>query len=72
MRDCGGGMGNGMHSVIRHPEKPAGSPTIDTGGLTYNPLRGDANPGKKSSKNNQDCTICRSCREAMIASVVLE
>ena len=30
------------------------------------------NPGKKSSKSNQDCTICRSCREAMIGPVVLE
>ena len=39
---------------------------------TYNPLRGDVNPGKKSSKFNQDCTICRSCREAVIGSVVLE
>ena len=40
--------------------------------LPYNPLRGGVNPGKKSSKSNQDCTICRSCREAMIGSAVLE
>ena len=36
------------------------------------PLRGDVNPGKKSSKSNQDCTICRSCRETMTGPVVLE
>ena len=35
-------------------------------------LRGDTNPGKKSSKSNQDCTICRSYRGAVIGSVVLE
>ena len=29
------------------------------------------NPGKKSSKLNQDCTICHSCREAVIGPVVL-
>ena len=37
-----------------------------------NPLRGDVNPGKKSSKSNEDCTVCRSCREAVIGPVVLE
>ena len=35
-------------------------------------LRGDVNPGNKSSKSNQDCTICRSCRETVIELVVLE
>ena len=40
--------------------------------LPYNPFRGDVNRGKKSSKFNQDCTICRSCREAMTGFVVLE
>ena len=29
------------------------------------------NPGKKSPKVVQDCTICRSCREAVIGPVVL-
>ena len=33
---------------------------------------GDANRGKKSSKSNWDCTICRSCRETPIGAVVLE
>ena len=28
--------------------------------LPYKPQRGDRNPGKKSSKSNQDCTICLS------------
>ena len=40
--------------------------------LPYNPFRGGVNPGKKSSKSNQDCTICRSCRETVIEPVVLE
>ena len=40
--------------------------------LPYNPFRGDVNRGKKSSKFNQDCTICRSCREVMIGRVVLK
>ena len=30
------------------------------------------NPGKKSSKFNQDCTICPSCREAVIGDAVLK
>ena len=30
------------------------------------------NHGKKSSKVLQDCTICRSCREAVIGPVVLK
>ena len=28
--------------------------------------------GKKSSKFNSECTICRSCREMMIGPVVLK
>ena len=32
--------------------------------------RGGMNHGKKSSKSNWDCTICPSCREAMIRPVV--
>ena len=31
--------------------------------MAHNRLGGDVNPGKESSKSNQDCTICRSCRE---------
>ncbi|MDE0104237.1 MAG: hypothetical protein OXN89_17835 [Bryobacterales bacterium] len=31
----------------------------------------EENPGKESPKFLQDCTICRSCREAGIALVVL-
>ena len=40
--------------------------------LPYNPFRRDVNRGKKSSKSNQDCTICPSCRDAVIGLVVLE
>ena len=34
-------------------------------------LQDSVNPGKKSSKFNRDCTICHSCREAVIGPVVL-
>ena len=40
--------------------------------LPYNPLRRDVNHGKKSSKSNWDCTICRSCRKIVIGPFVLE
>ena len=33
---------------------------------------GGANHGKRSSKFNQDCTICRSCRRAMSGPTVLK
>jgi len=33
---------------------------------------GGANHGKKPRKFNLDCTICHSCREAVIVSDVLE
>ena len=28
--------------------------------------------GKKTRKSNRDCTICRSCRETLSGTVVLE
>ncbi len=40
--------------------------------LPYKRPRGDANRGKKSYKSNWDCTICRSCREAVTGPVALE
>ena len=38
--------------------------------LPYNPFRGDVIRGKKSSKFNQDCTICPSCRNTQSDSAV--
>ena len=35
-------------------------------------ILGRGNHGKKSSKHNQDCTICRTCRQAMSDSAGLE
>ena len=42
---------------------------LPTSRLSAN-LTEDANHGKKSYKFNQDCAICRSCRKAMIGSIV--
>ena len=59
---------------------PAGALVVPDDGGRFEPtdltlircLRDRVNPGKKSSKFNQDCMICASCREAVVAPVVLE
>ena len=54
-------------ALPRHRHPPPGSQ-----GVPYKRSERDANRGRKSSKSNQDCTICRSCRETMIGPVVLK